>query len=1712
MFRKISVLLFLSCLFIIPARAGKPVGRFSLPDTSTWERLDADIDEMMGGLTVLVKAKDAKEYVLVFDKKSTVVEAATVGDKLTSTVDGLKASLSTKNEMTLVVAGRPWRGAVSFNKEDSITFYSGAFNVNLEIFSFCIMSEEETKLNLELKSFVANITILNNFPKSPANAFISKGNSLVSKSQYKLAMAEFDKAVKVGVVNWPAWYFRGICQRRMKDFNGAVTSLTKAAKLAPKSKIYLELGRAETELGHKVNAQKAFENGLKLNPENDEIYLHLGNLALREKQYDSALSEYNKSLILNPCNKWAACNSAEILVTIKNDRSGAQSLLEKAAIYRPADATIKSQIKSVKSANKTVVVAGKVNNPQPTKMTKLPDWVKNLPSLPNVAHITINAGLDYRKLTQAQYGGAVKSAKAGCRELLGPLSPKDEKRFDKKWQPMMEYPADECITYLEKLTPLLEKALATKVSLADKLLTYDRLWQEAGYATYYDEKIGSQIMSRVARQATIIKSLQSTLVNLSRELGNLGEPPNPEKLQAEASARHQRAMRALKRLLKKSATLEGAYDYQGEVRYEYLNNDKEKPYYSQSFATGRLNRRVFLPLKNISADTALFYKFSQREPAPKGEELFELDLGFGPDNFEVFLATSEDGAWVNYEYEKEDGVDDVYSTVYRPDEEGLTIEEYRLQDGELTHATKSYFKRIALNSSVKQYKDDMGPKALQKLLKKHRTDLKEGEVLFQKGMKLFKTYTSTNGFIPELPKVGELYWVLKDVSVSNSFPKKQMLIDLETEKVSLHKVTATAGKSSVETKSKKITKLYKMARTGAKHGKNYIAKVDEEETGTISYVLDKETEKVLTVKSHWSAAPLIIKDGGYWPITISGSGDWIFSINQPTDKKGKPSGFHVGQVFAYSDNLFLFKNPPKPNEKVCKGLRIPDDSELMEIRSSKLKEPMKFYAFFRTDCITENQKEYKISFTVSSQAGWSHVNYIYELKPMDPHEAEYYLNKTKDDLADSLAKINSIKQTTPKKPKQVVAKSTPKISDAEKEMNRERIELHTANIAFCNKAITDMKGQLKDLVSRLNSGKATKADIERYNHLRFKIICQQSNVVSEKDRINEVKTGRVTFSRTPFDEMCRAQVVHKVEAEVRTLVKAERGLRKAEMLARKLKGAEQKKAKQLITKVIAEGNSLNPERWTQLNGALQKLYQGHQDHELAMIEEKIAWKQCQLDMAENVKTGADTGMVVMSLAGGPIYVTTLYQTGVGFAEGGIIEGLKRGITTWSDAADIAVSGYKGWQKGGWLGMVEGASWSIIMNKGPEAALKRLNMRALRNADLEFKAPKVKVNVKAKVEVNIKIKVKKPGVDLSPTRAAQFKQELEYGEHLAEDFFDAHKRLRTAEIRKNVSPDQLNTMRMEVRQKAAAVNHSMPAKSYLKYKAEPIKGNAYSKTMDDILDDATSAFNWEMRNKGFNKQTLYSCRNASSKGAGMDSDLALKEQPFEIPVRAKDGSVTLKKNNWLTKNGKPVSLKKYQEEGSEALRAAYKKVTGGYSAKQSFVDMTTSIGHESYPDKTWLMLPKPGKHSDLAQSTKKLDAFFGKVDPKKVPDSLKITTTKADIMYKNQPELRKFGSMMESCRGTAKDLDTKFIPLIEHKIRTLNKIPVAKLTSFQKAKLVELKEVQGHLNKFSKCFTDIGEGKIPPYEWQRQFKKITGGDDVISVIRRITTITKSAAGY
>ena len=1333
-----------------------------------------------------------------------------------------------------------------------------------------------------------------------------------------------------------------------------------------------------------------------------------------------------------------------------------------------------------------------------------PDWIQQLPTVSQVTPVSTLTDLDFSAINEVQYASLVHQAKAGVRELLGPMDSAQEKKFNATWTPMFDYPAQECLDYLQQVIPLVEQTVRLRAALIQHLQEYQSVWDQAGYAVAYSEEAGEMLMQEVAREAASIRSIQAALEQATTQLEALGDPPQPGALKNEASRRYHRAMANLERLLGIMPPLEGGYERTGLVSFSYYGDDINQPCLSRIPVSDTLVEEVYKAWRVESDGLVLVYNYTETtSDGPQEEGLFSF-LDNEPEEWWCFYAEPSDTGWATYSYDEDEEEVMVTATFYRPDGERLIVDSVTLVNGRFDDATHTTYDRKPVEQIGKAYPTGESEQSIGKMIDEAGEDLQEARGTFLKGRAAFGQYLQNNGFMPDMPDADQLYWVLKDVRLTQAIDDQRWITQTDWEEVVVTPTEVKADETSLKISWEKKTTQYEM-RAGSssldkvQDNQAFIVSPDDEDVGAPPMqrvVSDVKTES-FAVDMHWETAPAVVRDGGYWAMHPTGQGTGTWAIDGLFDLEHFELMGRSLSLGGLGSSYLLSETEPDPERDIdIFGGDNADHLKSFTCDNSSIQREC--YLQLRCSEIHGDQSRFVIPIVAASEGGAIKVDFIYSLQALD------------EDTADAMARSHDIPVETLDLSRKIDQEAVAQQA-AEQEAQQERVALHQANIAYCRQTIDRLQADATALQEQLKSGQVQASDIERLNQLRFMITCQQSNLMAEQDRITELQTGQPTFRRTPFDEMCRAQVVHKAEIEARKADAAARALKKAHWLTRKLDVVQRRKAYELIDKCIQNGGATEPAAWGQLNHAMQNIYQGEQALEMAKIEEDIAWKQAQLDAVQNIKTGADVGMTLLPMAGGPMAVAIAYQTGCGYVEGGIWEGVKRGVTTYSDAADVAVSAYDGWQAGGWWGMVESASVSLLMNKGPEVALGRLKMRTSGGFDGGYG----EINIgkahsgSGKIDADVPTRTTVSSRGAEAIEAAKFQQEMEYGKALGDDFFSAHARLRTAEIKGTATKAELDAMRMEVRQKAAAVAHSMPAKSYLKYGAPPAKGKAYSETMDDILGDAVAAYNWEMRSRGYNEQTLFHCRNASSTGAGMDADLALKQQPDTLPIRGDDGSVTYQKNNWLTQNGEPVSLIKYQKEGSEVLAQAYKKVSGGYSAKQSFIDMTTSIHPESYPDLMWLSVPKPGAHADIEITTQKLDSFFGQVDPGKLPENLGVTTTKAEIMFKEHPELRKLGSMMETCRGTAKDLDTKFIPLVESKIRKIESIEPGKRTPTDIENLKELRNTHQQLTECKQCFNEIGKGEIPPYEWRQRFRTVTGGQDAVAVTKRLAKITEMA---
>lgn len=125
--------------------------------------------------------------------------------------------------------------------------------------------------------------------------------ALVHDGQYEAALDRFDRLVKEYPESYVIQYERMCALYRLKRYDDAV----KAAQTLIKQKnatgaVYQVYGNALDDAGKKDEAIKIYNEGVKLFPETGMLYLELGVINLREKNYIAAISEFEKGIVADP--------------------------------------------------------------------------------------------------------------------------------------------------------------------------------------------------------------------------------------------------------------------------------------------------------------------------------------------------------------------------------------------------------------------------------------------------------------------------------------------------------------------------------------------------------------------------------------------------------------------------------------------------------------------------------------------------------------------------------------------------------------------------------------------------------------------------------------------------------------------------------------------------------------------------------------------------------------------------------------------------------------------------------------------------------------------------------------------------------------------------------------------------------------------------------------------------------------------------------------------------------------------------------------------------------------------------------------------------------------------------------------------------------------------------------------------------------------------
>ncbi|MEL5721342.1 MAG: tetratricopeptide repeat protein [Treponemataceae bacterium] len=132
------------------------------------------------------------------------------------------------------------------------------------------------------------------------DVYIARGAAYNFLGKYDDALKDFVQALRLKPDSRFAHLYCGMVYFNVGKYEESVEFFTKVEKMAPSVYVYLNRGMAFAYLQKYETAMKDFDNALKLEPMNPNIYKLRGIAYLKWGKYQEAISDFDKSIKLNP--------------------------------------------------------------------------------------------------------------------------------------------------------------------------------------------------------------------------------------------------------------------------------------------------------------------------------------------------------------------------------------------------------------------------------------------------------------------------------------------------------------------------------------------------------------------------------------------------------------------------------------------------------------------------------------------------------------------------------------------------------------------------------------------------------------------------------------------------------------------------------------------------------------------------------------------------------------------------------------------------------------------------------------------------------------------------------------------------------------------------------------------------------------------------------------------------------------------------------------------------------------------------------------------------------------------------------------------------------------------------------------------------------------------------------------------------------------------
>ncbi len=273
-----------------------------------------------------------------------------------------------------------------------------------------------------------------------------------------------------------------------------------------------------------------------------------------------------------------------------------------------------------------------------------------------------------------------------------------------------------------------------------------------------------------------------------------------------------------------------------------------------------------------------------------------------------------------------------------------------------------------------------------------------------------------------------------------------------------------------------------------------------------------------------------------------------------------------------------------------------------------------------------------------------------------------------------------------------------------------------------NEAITQhvaLAEQIRKDAQRWAGDADKETDPDRKKELLKRAGEMRANAQAEQDVADSIRTGTLVHTRTEWDEQQHQALVGSIQKELAVFDLESKMIANIPKVGDMIAGAEgvqlREEAQQRISEAIKSPDRL--QKLAALYGELQNKVVTQGEQQMATEQAKVEMWDRRIAVAEGIQTAASTGIMLGALWA-PTVVGSLalgYAGATGFAEDGVKGATVAVVRSVSSKADAVISAYEGatkidpatGQPGGAWGAIEGALWSIGMNKGMEIAGGRI---------------------------------------------------------------------------------------------------------------------------------------------------------------------------------------------------------------------------------------------------------------------------------------------------------------------------------------------------------------------------------------------------------------------